>query len=116
MDFDDVNRFLIERVTSIGIRYDFGDGDELIGKRLRDIRLSQGRLYELMHGGRGLLIDQTGELSVAGWSDRVDHVIDRSDELDVTAVLLRPDGHVAWTGGDQQELLNQLPTWFGAEA
>ena len=37
-----------------------------------------------------------------------------SDELDVPAVLLRPDGHVAWAGDDQQGLLNRLPRWFGA--
>jgi hypothetical protein len=116
MDLEDVSRFLIERTSGIGIRYDFGDDHELVGKRLRDIRLSRGRLYELMHRGRGLLLDQTGELSVAGWADRVDHVIDVSDELDVPAVLLRPDGHVAWTGDDQQDLLNHVPTWFGAAA
>jgi hypothetical protein len=67
-----------------------------------------------MHGGRGLLLDQTGRLSVAGWADRVDHIVDVSEELDVPAVLLRPDGHVAWAGEDQQDLLDRLPTWFGA--
>jgi 2-polyprenyl-6-methoxyphenol hydroxylase-like FAD-dependent oxidoreductase len=114
MDFEEVNRYLIEKLTAIGIRYDFGEGHELLGRRLRDVRLTRGRLYELMHGGRGLLLDQTGRLSVAGWADRVDHVVDVSEELDVPAVLLRPDGHVAWVGEDQQDLLSQLGTWFGA--
>ena len=70
--------------------------------------------YGLMHGGRGLLLDQTGRLEVSGWSDRVDHVVDESSELDVPAALLRPDGHVAWVGEDQQELRVLLPKWFGA--
>jgi 2-polyprenyl-6-methoxyphenol hydroxylase-like FAD-dependent oxidoreductase len=61
-----------------------------------------------------LLDSQTGRLSVAGWADRVDHVVDVSEELDVPAALLRPDGHVAWAGEDQQELLGRLPKWFGA--
>ncbi|WP_040840470.1 rifampin monooxygenase [Nocardia brevicatena] len=113
MDFEDVGRFLAEKVTGIGVRYDFGEGHELMGKPLRDIRLSRGRLYELTRAGRGLLLDQTGELSVAGWADRVDHVIDVSDELDVPAVLLRPDGHVAWAGEDQRDLLADLTRWFG---
>ena len=69
------------------------------------MELKRGRLYELMHGGRGLLLDQTGRLLVAGWAERVDHIVDVSKELDVPAVLLRPDGHVAWVGEDQQELL-----------
>ncbi|WP_030265676.1 rifampin monooxygenase [Streptomyces violens] len=129
MDFEDVNRYLIEKITAIGVRYDFGEGHELLGRRMRDVELKRGRLYELMHGGRGLLLDRTGRLSVAGWTDRVDHVIDESgirdvsddsddsgvgEELDVPAVLLRPDGHVAWVGDDQQELLDRLPKWFGA--
>jgi rifampicin monooxygenase len=114
MDFEDVNRYLIEKITAIGVRYDFGDGHELLGRRMRDVELKRGRLYGLMHGGRGLLLDQTGRLSAAGWSGRVDQVVDVSEELDVPAVLLRPDGHVAWAGDDQQDLLGQLPRWFGA--
>jgi 2-polyprenyl-6-methoxyphenol hydroxylase-like FAD-dependent oxidoreductase len=114
MDFEEVNRYLIEKITAIGVRYDLGEGHELLGRRMRDMGLKRGRLYELMHGGRGLLLDQTGRLSVTGWVDRVDHVVDVSEELNVPAVLLRPDGHVAWAGEDQQDLLSQLPRWFGA--
>jgi 2-polyprenyl-6-methoxyphenol hydroxylase-like FAD-dependent oxidoreductase len=114
MDFEDVNRYLIEKITAIGVHYDFGEGHELLGRRLRDVELKRGRLYELMRGGRGLVLDQTGRLSVAGWADRVDHVVDGSEELDVPAVLLRPDGHVAWAGEDQADLLSQMPKWFGA--
>jgi len=126
MDFEEVNRYVTEMITAVGVRYDFGevggsasqegDGHELLGRRLRDVQLKQGRLYELMHAGRGLLLDRTGRLSVAGWADRVDHVVDVSEELDVPAVLLRPDGHVAWAGDDQAGLLGQLPRWFGAPA
>ncbi|WP_432138999.1 MULTISPECIES: rifampin monooxygenase [unclassified Streptomyces] len=116
MDIEEVNRRLIEKVTAIGVRYDFGDGHELLGRRLRDVRLKQGRLYELLRTGRGLLLDQTGRLSAEGWADRVDHVVDVSEELAAPAVLLRPDGHVAWAGEDQRELLDRLPTWFGPAA
>lgn len=116
MNLEEVTRYLVEKITAIGIRYDFGDERPLVGCRLRDIELKQGRLYRLMHRGRGLLLDQTGGLSAAGWRDRVDHVIDVSTELDLPAVLLRPDGHVTWAGDDQQELTGRLTRWFGDPA
>ncbi|QRP50130.1 hypothetical protein [Amycolatopsis sp. FDAARGOS 1241] len=75
--------------------------------------LKRGRLFELLRTGRGLLLDQTGELS-GGWSERVDHVVSGSDELDAPAVLLRPDGHVVWAGEGQRELAAHLRRWFGA--
>ncbi|WP_327167815.1 rifampin monooxygenase [Streptomyces subrutilus] len=130
VEFEEVNRHLIEKITAISVRYDFGEsgdsgesgesggsGHPLLGRRLRDVELDRGRLYGLMHGGRGLLLDQTGRLSVAGWADRVDHVVAVSRELEergAPAVLLRPDGHVAWVGDDQRDLRARLPRWFGA--
>lgn len=127
MDFEQVNRHLIERITAIGVRYDLGEGPDLLGRRLRDVGLRGGRLYARMHRGRGLLLDQTGRLSVAGWTDRVDHVVDVVDDpadrdtgagagFDAPAALLRPDGHVAWVGREQEELAAPLARWFGAAA
>ncbi|MFJ8739772.1 rifampin monooxygenase [Embleya sp. NPDC127516] len=118
MDFEEVNRYVTEIISAVGIRYDFGDdqGHELLGRRMRDVPLKVGRLYERMHAGRGLLLDRTGRLSVTGWADRVDHVADLGEEPDVSAMLLRPDGHVVWVGEDQSELESRLSEWFGAAA
>ncbi|MFB0630354.1 rifampin monooxygenase [Streptomyces sp. AB3(2024)] len=116
MDFEVVNRYVTEQITAVGVRYDLGEGHDLLGRRMRDLELKQGRLYELMRGGRGLLLDRTGLLSVAGRADRVDHVVDAGGEPDAPAVLLRPDGHVVWVGADQEGLLGALARWFGAAA
>ncbi|GAB3084042.1 rifampin monooxygenase [Micromonospora schwarzwaldensis] len=113
MDVDEVNRLLIEKITAISVRYDFGPGHDLLGRRLRDVRLRTGRLFEVMRTGQGLLLDRTGRLSVAGWADRVGHVTDPDADLDVPALLLRPDGHVAWVGDDQRTLDGALARWFG---
>ncbi|MEU8040422.1 rifampin monooxygenase [Streptosporangium sp. NPDC049078] len=116
MDFDEVNRHLTEKITATGIRYDFGEGPDLLGRRMHDLDVKQGHLYGLLHRGRGLLLDRTERLTVGGWSDRVDHLADPTAELDVPCVLLRPDGHVAWIGDDQQDLDDHLSRWFGRPA
>ncbi|QKW38022.1 rifampin monooxygenase [Actinomadura sp. NAK00032] len=116
MDLDEVNRHLTEKISAIGIRYDFGEGPDLLGRRLRDIGLKQGNLYGRLHRGRGLLLDRTERLTAGGWSDRVDHLADPGAELDAPCVLLRPDGHVAWIGDDQQDLDGHLSRWFGEPA
>ncbi len=113
MDFNEVNRHLVEKITAIDIRYDFGGGPDLLGRRLRDIGVEQGHLYGLLHRGRGLVLDRTERLTAGGWSDRVDYLADPAAELDVPCVLLRPDGHVAWIGDEQQDLDGQLARWFG---
>lgn len=116
MDFDEVNRYLIEKITAIGIRYDFGEGPDLLGRRLRDIDVKHGHLYGLLHRGRGLLLDRTERLTAGDWSDRVDYLADPTAVLDVPCVLLRPDGHVAWIGDDQRDLDEHLSRWFGEPA
>ncbi|CAM5265595.1 Monooxygenase OS=Streptomyces tendae OX=1932 GN=GUR47_23705 PE=4 SV=1 [Streptomyces tendae] len=114
---DEVNRRLVEKITATGIRYDVGEGPDLLGRRLPDIGVTQGNgggnLYGLLHRGRGLLLDRTGRLSADGWSDRVDHLADPAAALDAPCVLLRPDGHVAWIGDGQRDLDRHLAHWFG---
>ncbi|MFC9896440.1 rifampin monooxygenase [Nocardia sp. NPDC127579] len=114
MEIEAVSRLLTEQVTAIGVRYDLGPGPALLGRRLRDIPVGSGRLFEILRGGKGLLLDRTGGLSAAGWSDRVERVVDPAAEVDAPAVLLRPDGYVAWLGDEQAELDAHLRRWFGA--
>ncbi|WP_336159531.1 FAD-dependent monooxygenase [Amycolatopsis sp. VC5-11] len=116
MDIDEVNRRLIGKITAIDLRYDFGKGPDLLGHRLPDLDLKQGRLYDRLHQGRALVLDRTERLTVDGWTDRVDLLADPAAALDAPAVLLRPDGYIAWIGEDQQELNHQLSRWFGRSA
>ncbi len=116
MDLDEVNRYLVEKITAMDIRYDIGEGPDLLGRRLPDVELTHGRLYGLLRNGRGLLLDRSERLTVGGWSDRVDYLADPAAALDVPCVLLRPDGYVAWIGDDQQDLDEHLTRWFGRPA
>ncbi|MEU6564381.1 FAD-dependent monooxygenase [Nocardia nova] len=116
MDFDEVNRHLLEKIAATDIRYDFGDGPDLLGRRQRDIELEQGHLYDRLHRGRGLVLDRTGRLTIQGWRDRVDLIADPTVALDVPAILLRPDGYIAWIGEHQRDLNDQLARWFGPPA
>lgn len=113
MDFEEVNRRLIEKITAIGVRYDLGSEDDEVGRRLRNIDVAGVGHYTKMREGRGLLLDQTSQLTVGGWSDRVDQAGGVSSQLGVPAALLRPDGHVAWVGDNQQALDEHLERWFG---
>ncbi|WP_434318852.1 FAD-dependent monooxygenase [Leifsonia sp. P73] len=116
MGVDGVALYLAEQVSGLGIHYDLGDGPALLGRRLRDLPLPGGRLYERLRDGRGLLLDRTGRLSVVGWGDRVGLVADADLPIGEPALLLRPDGHVAWIGDGREEPADALLRWFGPPA
>jgi hypothetical protein len=83
---------------------------------MRDLSLGDGRrLSDLTHAGRGLLLDGTGTLPLEGWTDRADRVALAPDRaaLPAPALLLRPDGRVAWAGDDGEGLERALERWFG---
>ncbi len=121
MEINQVNLSLTEKTTGTGIRYDCGDGHDLLGKRMPDVELEGSWLYDRMHRGRGVLLDRKGVLTVDGWGDRVDVVSQRlagrgQHQHSAESTLIRPDGHVAWVGEDQKELGAALIRWFGASA
>ncbi|PIT05955.1 hypothetical protein TSA1_08395, partial [Bradyrhizobium nitroreducens] len=117
-------------MSGLDIRYDLGEGHALLGRRMPDLELTvEGRtmtLFTLLHGARGVLLHsgRRGGIDVAPWADRVNVVNASTDGVwalpaigQVTApgaVLVRPDGHVAWLGdGSEPELADALTTWLG---
>jgi 3-(3-hydroxy-phenyl)propionate hydroxylase len=117
-------------MSGLDIRYDLGEGHPLLGRRMPDLDLVTAsgprRVFTLLHDARPVLLNlgELGGFEITPWADRV-RLIDAKYagpwELPVlgavaapTAVLIRPDGYVAWVGdGTQQGLTDALTTWFG---
>jgi 3-(3-hydroxy-phenyl)propionate hydroxylase len=120
-------------MSGLDIHYDLGEGHPLLGRRMPDLDLVTAdgprRVFSLLHAARPVLLGlgDSGPLDIAPWADRVQSVDARFDgvwELPVlgavsapTAVLIRPDGYVAWVGERSRQGLDEaLSKWFGAAA
>jgi 2-polyprenyl-6-methoxyphenol hydroxylase-like FAD-dependent oxidoreductase len=104
------------------VRYDTGDSHPLSGRLVPDFAIGDGRrVSELLHHGRPVLLDLSGGgvgEAARGWADRVDVVAGAVDDFEVCAVLIRPDGYVAWAANtfeadDEDRLHAALQRWFG---
>ncbi|MFD5768457.1 FAD-dependent monooxygenase [Streptomyces sp. NPDC127049] len=128
--YEDVSRHLAAMVSGLEITYDVGTGDHpLLGKRMPHLALTTGDRTtdstRLLHSARGLLLDLADNprlrARAAAWSDRVDIVTAEPGEVSAdsglrgtTAVLVRPDGYVAWAApGSHHDLPMALERWFG---
>jgi flavin-dependent dehydrogenase len=117
-------------MSGLDIRYDLGDGHPLLGRRMPDLDLVTAngplRMYGALHEARPVLVNLAtpGAIDIAKWAHRVraiDATFTGRWELPVlgtvvapTAVLVRPDGYVAWVGeGSTAGLTDALSTWFG---
>jgi 2-polyprenyl-6-methoxyphenol hydroxylase-like FAD-dependent oxidoreductase len=128
---DEPRKRIAAMMSGLDIQYDLGAGHPLLGRRMPDLDLVTAdgprRVFTLLHAARPVLLNlgEPGVFDIAPWADRV-QVIDANYggrwELPVlgavtapTAVLVRPDGHVAWVGDRTQPgLADALTTWFGA--
>ncbi|HEX4465232.1 MAG TPA: FAD-dependent monooxygenase [Solirubrobacterales bacterium] len=128
---DEPRKRLAGTISGLDIHYDLGEGHPLLGRRMPDLDLVTAdgplRVFELLHRARPALLNlgEPSSFDVAPWADRVQLVdagYEGEWELPVlgavtapTAVLIRPDGYVAWVGeGTDAGLPDALTTWFGA--
>ena len=133
LGMDEPRRRTAGMISGLDIHYDLGDGHPLLGRRMPDLDLltadGSTRVFTLLNDARPVLLNlgEPAGIDIASWANRVRLVDARSDgawvlpvlgEIDATAaVLIRPDGHVAWAGDlTDPELPRALETWFGAES
>jgi hypothetical protein len=133
LSMDEPRRRFGAMMSGLDIHYDLGEGHPLLGRRMPDLDLVTAdgplRVFTLLHHARPVLINlgEHGRFDVAPWADRVQSVEAEYAgrwELPVlgpvtapTAVLIRPDGYVAWVGESSElGLAEALTTWFGPPA
>jgi 3-(3-hydroxy-phenyl)propionate hydroxylase len=129
LKMDEPRKRYAAMMSGLDVHYDLGPGHPLLGRRMPDLDVitddGPRRAFALLHDARPILLD-FGSLSIdAPWADRVRRIGARYTgawELPVlgavaapSAVLIRPDGHVAWVGdGTDAGLRDALTTWFGS--
>ena len=133
LTMDEPRKRFAARMHGLDIHYDLGEGHPLLGRRMPDLELATAtgrlRVFTLLHAARAVLLNlgEPGSLDAAAWADRVQLIeaeYGGTWELPVigvvtapTAVLIRPDGYVAWVGeGTDDGLADAMTTWFGAPA
>jgi 2-polyprenyl-6-methoxyphenol hydroxylase-like FAD-dependent oxidoreductase len=133
LGMEEPRKRLAGTLSGLAIHYDLGEGHPLLGRRMPDLDLVTAggpvRVFSLLHDGRPALLHlgEPGALDIGPWADRVPLVVAEyagSWELPVLgeitaprAVLIRPDGHVAWVGdGTDAGLADALTAWFGPPA
>ncbi|MFK0162572.1 FAD-dependent monooxygenase [Rhizobium sp. NPDC090279] len=122
IDTRDGATYFAERVWGVSLRYDLGDINPLVGRSAPDFELADGtKLGDHLRTGKGLLLDFAGsaplEAIASRRSDRITYVAgDAKDRLGLSALLVRPDGFVAWVGEaepDAEEAARAVLRWFG---
>jgi 2-polyprenyl-6-methoxyphenol hydroxylase-like FAD-dependent oxidoreductase len=130
LSLNEPRKRLAAMMSGLDIHYDLGEGHPLLGRRMPDLELPTAngplRVFTLLHRARPVLLHlgESGGFDITPWADRVQSIDAQYDgawELPVlgpvtapTAVLIRPDGYVAWVGDlTQQGLADALTTWFG---
>jgi 3-(3-hydroxy-phenyl)propionate hydroxylase len=130
LQLDEPRKRYAAMMSGLDVHYDFGTGHALLGRRMPDLDLvtesGPRRVFTLLYAARPVLLNlgERGAFDITPWADRVQRIDARYSgvwELPVlgavaapTAVLIRPDGYVAWAGdGTDHGLLAALTTWFG---